>query len=292
MYIVKGDYDTNSKKPRVQLIFASDNLTTHPGDFWSDIKTTGLEAEGGVEFKNGKKPIALIKRIIKTNIMKKILVLDFFAGSGTTLHATMQLNAEDGGSRQCILVTNNENNIAEEVCYERNKRVIQGYTKANGDKVAGLTNNNLRYYKTEFVDSAKTIKNRLKIMQLAKDMLCIKDDCYNEINDFDKEATNNEIQLFENDNIYMMIIYDEEEIDNAIEIIKSLDKKVKVYIFSPGQYPFTDDFEEVLYKVELCALPEAIYKAYKAILPKKKSEPLIEADSIDTSDLEGSSEEN
>ncbi len=46
-------------------------------------------------------------------------VLDFFAGSGTTLHATMQLNAEDRGHRQCILVTNNENNICEEVTYER-----------------------------------------------------------------------------------------------------------------------------------------------------------------------------
>jgi adenine-specific DNA-methyltransferase len=50
----------------------------------------------------------------------------------------MQLNAEDGGNRQCILVTNNENNIAEEVCYERNRRVIQGYTNSKGELGAGL----------------------------------------------------------------------------------------------------------------------------------------------------------
>jgi adenine-specific DNA-methyltransferase len=60
------------------------------------------------------------------------IILDFFAGSGTTLHATMSLNATDGGNRQCILVTNNENNICEEVTYERNKRVINGYKKPKG----------------------------------------------------------------------------------------------------------------------------------------------------------------
>ena len=73
------------------------------------------------------KPIDLIRRILQiTTNSASSTVLDFFAGSGTTLHATMQLNAEDGGHRQCILVTNNENGICENVTYERNKRVIQG----------------------------------------------------------------------------------------------------------------------------------------------------------------------
>jgi adenine-specific DNA-methyltransferase len=58
------------------------------------------------------KPLRLIERILKLSSHKTSFVLDFFAGSGTTLHATMQMNAEDGGTRQCILVTNNENNIA------------------------------------------------------------------------------------------------------------------------------------------------------------------------------------
>jgi len=272
------------------------------GTLWEDLSWASLSSEGGVKFENGKKPIALLNRVIKNCESKNAIILDFFAGSGTTLHATMQLNAEDGGNRQCILVTNNENNIAEEVCYERNKRVINGYTKPNGDKVAGLKNNNLRYYKTEFVDSAKTIKNRLNLMELSKDMLCIKDDCYVEIDlgNIDlgntdlgvvnsevidsNQRTKSKIQLFENDNIYMMIIYDEEEIDNAIEIIKPLNKKVNIYIFSPGQYPFTDDFEEVIDKVELCALPEAIYRAYKSILPKKKS--IVEIEIEDSNGIE------
>lgn len=81
----------------------------------------------------------ILSEKLKSFSTNKSIILDFFAGSGTTLHATMQLNAEDGGHRQCILITNNENNICEEVTYERNKRVIQGYTNAKGEEVAGLT---------------------------------------------------------------------------------------------------------------------------------------------------------
>lgn len=76
-----------------------------------------------------------------------------------------RLNAEDGGKRQCILCTNNENGICENVTYERNKRVIQGYTKPNGDFVEGLHDNNLRYYRTEFVSRDRTTKNMRRLVQ-------------------------------------------------------------------------------------------------------------------------------
>jgi len=55
------------------------------------------------------------------------IVLDFFAGSGTTAHAVLEINKADGGARQCILCTNNENNICTEVTYPRVERVINGY---------------------------------------------------------------------------------------------------------------------------------------------------------------------
>lgn len=98
------------------------------------------------------KPIEIIKQLIEagTFISKSSTILDFFAGSGTTMHATMQLNEEDGGHRQCILVTNNENQICEKVTYERNRRVMLGYTNAKGEEVAGL-GNSLKYYRTAFV---------------------------------------------------------------------------------------------------------------------------------------------
>lgn len=84
MYLIKGDFNVNTDLPRCKVLFADKYLTTSPGDFWQDIKTTGLDNEGTVKFKNGKKPEALIKRIIKMATKKGDLVLDSFLGSGTT----------------------------------------------------------------------------------------------------------------------------------------------------------------------------------------------------------------
>jgi adenine-specific DNA-methyltransferase len=83
-YAVRSGFSDESAKPRVQLIFADENLSIHPGDLWTDFKTTGLDGEGGIEFKNGKKPEALVERIIKMVTNPGDLVLDSFAGSGTT----------------------------------------------------------------------------------------------------------------------------------------------------------------------------------------------------------------
>ncbi|MBQ6653820.1 MAG: site-specific DNA-methyltransferase, partial [Prevotella sp.] len=96
------------------------------------------------------KPISLLQYILHFSQNKNITVLDFFAGSGTTMHATMQLNAEDGGHRQCILCQINEADICKDVTYERNRRVIQGYTDSRGNDIPGL-GNSLKYYRTAFV---------------------------------------------------------------------------------------------------------------------------------------------
>ena len=84
IYIVKSDYQQTSSSPRVQVLFAEDYLSTYIGDLWVDIATTGLEAEGGVDFKNSKKPEKLIERIIKLGSSEGDLILDSFLGSGTT----------------------------------------------------------------------------------------------------------------------------------------------------------------------------------------------------------------
>lgn len=87
------------------------------------------------------KPKSLISYLIKFTEDNRInnYVLDFFAGSGTTGHAVMQLNKEDGGHRKYILCTNNENNICEEVTYQRLKNIQEDLP------------HNLKYYKTEFI---------------------------------------------------------------------------------------------------------------------------------------------
>ena len=218
------------------------------------------------------KPLSLIRHLLSI-VEKPITILDFFAGSGTTLNATMKLNVEDGGHRQCILVTNNENNICEEVTYERNKRVIQGYTNAKGEEVSGLTKNNLRYYRTGFVGRSRSMQNMRKLVNLATDMLCIKEDLYTEQNTFGGQKTyKNVFRYFDDGKKQMLIIYREEAIDELVDIIYGLDitQPIKVYVFSPSEDPWEGSFDDVSDKVELCALPQAIYNTYRRILPKKK----------------------
>ena len=222
---------------------------------------------------NNPKPVELLTEILSFSLSKTSTVLDFFAGSGSTLHSTIELNKEDGGNRRCILVTNNENNICEEVTYERNKRVIQGYTNSKGFEVKGLTNNNLRYYKSEFVARETSLKNKRTLTELATELLCIKEDCYTE-----QQINVKQAKLFANARVTLLILFDDHIIPDAVELIKGMDAKaIKVYVFSMGSDPYTEDFAEVLDKVTLCALPDAIYKAYQNVLPKKKRTiPLME----------------
>lgn len=235
------------------------------------------------------KPLSLIRHLLSI-VEKPITILDFFAGSGTTLNATMKLNVEDGGHRQCILVTNNENNICEEVTYERNKRVIQGYTNAKGEEVPGLTKNNLRYYRTGFVGRSRSMQNMRKLVNLATDMLCIKEDLYTEQNTFGGQKTyKNVFRYFDDGKKQMLIIYREEAIDELVDIIYGLDitQPIKVYVFSPSEDPWEGSFDDVSDKVELCALPQAIYNTYRRILPKKKDAVVMpEEDVLATTEKE------
>lgn len=97
------------------------------------------------------KPSLLIRDLVAQVALEKDFVLDSFAGSGTTAHAVLRLNEEDGGNRKFILVqipheTKEQNeekfNICEKITAERVRRVIQGYTYANPkgkkEKVEGL----------------------------------------------------------------------------------------------------------------------------------------------------------
>ena len=103
------------------------------------------------------KPLALVSEVVQRISKENSTILDFFAGSGTTGHAVMKLNDEDGGNRRFILCTNNENNICRDVTYERIKRVIdkEGYAAS------------LKYYKVDYVP----ISERL-YYEYADELLC------------------------------------------------------------------------------------------------------------------------
>ena len=139
-YIIKNGYDTSVDVPRIKALFADDYLTVHPGDFWQDIKTTGLDNEGGVDFKNGKKPEALLKRIITMCTKQGDIVLDSFAGSGSTGAVAHKLG------RRWIMVEMGEHCHTHVI--PRLKSVIEGtdtggITKAVNWKGGG----GFRYYK-------------------------------------------------------------------------------------------------------------------------------------------------
>ena len=87
--------------------YEEEGLRKIRGDWWAGfyIDMGNVGKEGGVDFRNGKKPLRLIKQLIKMSALKDgDLVMDFFSGSATTAHAVMALNAEDGGNRKFILV--------------------------------------------------------------------------------------------------------------------------------------------------------------------------------------------
>lgn len=97
------------------------------------------------------KPVELISKCLQIGSQRDSIVLDFFAGSGTTGQAVIELNKTDNGSRRFILCTNNENGICEEVTYNRIKTVISG-KRIDGSDYSDGNPANLKYYKTDYID--------------------------------------------------------------------------------------------------------------------------------------------
>ena len=184
------------------------------------------------------------------------LILDFFAGSGTTGHAVSLLNKEDAGSRRFILCTNNENDIARKVCYPRIKAVIKG--NGNSSEIIGIASN-LKYFKTTFVPAESTDKNKTILTQKAITMLCVKEDTFKQV-----RATAR-FHIFRNEKRYTGIILDQRSITTFKKAIAKMDGKFSVYIFSLGDETFEDEFEDVKNKVSLSPIPQAILRIYRQI---------------------------
>lgn len=152
-------FNTPSSKPRKKIFLSERGNGKTPTDWWDadDFGTTSLGTSevktilGGEKF-SYPKPTLLIKQIVRLIANKNAIVLDFFAGSGTTGHAVAELNKEDGGNRQCILVTHGDEdgkNIAKDVTAERLKRVLSGENWTDGKFHVPLPGE-LNYYKLEF----------------------------------------------------------------------------------------------------------------------------------------------
>lgn len=150
------------------------------------------------------KNLDLIEYLVSLKQGKNNIILDFFAGSGTTGHAVMKLNAEDGGNRKFILCTNNENNICRDVTYERIKRVIdkEGYAAS------------LKYYKVDYVP----ISDRM-YYEYADELL-----------KHVRELVELENAVNFTSNAEIAIVLTEEELDNFISQLENNTKCQKLYL--------------------------------------------------------------
>ena len=236
-----------------------------------DNELVGFNKDGTIEllelFDDKKvfdqpKPVSLIKYLLsiksKKFDYKKAVILDFMAGSGTTGQAVLELNKKDGGNRQFILCTNNENNICTDVCYPRVKKVIEGHRDSKGRKIEGL-GGNLKYFKTSFVDSGPTDKNKKKLTNQATEMLCIKEGTFEPILDQRK------FKIFKNTNHYTGIIFDQLAIPAFKKAIRDIKGRLSVYVFSLSNETFDEEFADLKQNIKLSPIPEAILRVYRRI---------------------------
>lgn len=205
---------------------------------------------------------AIIESIIAGTSNQDAIILDFFAGSGTTGHAVLDLNKQDNGNRKFILCTNNENNICEEVTYERVKRVMTGFKDKKGEKVEGL-GGNLRYYKTDLVDIEKLHHTpdqaKVKLTYQAGEMVGLRENTLNEV------EKNDWWQIFEGAGKTTAIYFkeDKEKLQDLADLLEKKKQPAVLYIFSWGKNEYKSEYSSANIRVE--DIPEPILEVYKEI---------------------------
>ena len=203
----------------------------------STAKDELLEIFDNREIFDTPKPTKLIRELVRVASDKNSVILDYFAGSGTTAQAVLELNKEDNGNRQFILCTNNENNICEEITYKRIKNVINGYGKC------GALKTNLKYYRCTYIPRINTENENLhnNLLINIKNLIQLENGI---------EIDDNKIRVY----------LDEEELDKFSTNKEELEVCEKVYISS--DILLTSEQEEIFENnnIEVYIIPEYYFE--------------------------------
>lgn len=226
------DVKTNTMKNkelgvRFTTLDLIDNCYSNPNGV-SDYESLNLDKGF-----NNPKPKALLMTLIKLHRKNNAIILDFFAGSGTTAHAVMQLNKEDGGKRKYILCTNNENKICEEVTYKRLQNIQEDLP------------HNLKYFKTDFTPKFTEEEDilSLRLLNHIKEMVELENMCeidgVNRVIILGDENLKQNIEAIKDGAYLYMPVY----ILLSIELKKLIEKK-NIHLVKIPEYYFMDELRE------------------------------------------------
>jgi len=201
---------------------------------------------------------------VLVNSKKEAIILDFFAGSGTTGHAVLELNKRDNGKRQFILCTDDQDNngsgttIAKDICYPRIKKAIEGFSFKN--KKFESLGGNLKYFKTSFVANVKTDNDKRIFTNQSTEMLCLAEKTFDKI--VNKKG---QFALYQNREQITGIIYDEDYISDFKNEIEKFKKSIVVYVFSYDHTYSEEDFADIKNLIKIKPIPEVILNVYRKI---------------------------
>ena len=295
-----------STQPRRKYLLEENLLENTPSIMEYAGSNDKLFKDMNIEF-SYPKPVDVVQYLLKTIHPNPKIILDFFAGSGTTAHAVLALNKADGGTRQCIVITNNEVTdktkkelreqgkteaeiealgICRAVTYPRIARVIQGYTTPKGTEIAG-TGGKLRYFACKYVKRETTVHDSNEALRRhCTEMLCIAQNVFTEY--FPVRATlrishpemydaqDNYLGAFEIFKDYdhtMAILYEDSpsNTDALAERLNALAGQKTVYIFKMQGKAKKDAYPQ-LHNVRIETIPDEIATMYERYLkenPKK-----------------------
>lgn len=235
--------------------------------FLNSMGTTRL-AKIDIDFPFSK-PYELVEYLIKiTGKKKNAIIVDFFAGSGTTMEAVMQLNEGDNGTRCAILCQDDDDDVCEKITRERNKRIIDGYTNSKG-VITDPLGNSLKYYRTSFVgdnvSTQATDNDKTILAQKAGCLLALAENTLYE----QKKTDNYQIFKDKDKNIWTAVYFKEDYrpkyFNEFVNVVKELEGTKNVYIFSWGDVGSFESYFNEDSHIHIKGIPQPILDIYKSL---------------------------